>query len=573
MSFGCCDGAAGEYREAIFFLNDLKPTLEPLRTFTAWNAYPSYGKQIRDQVDFIKGPVDEFLRAVLKYEPSLGTKAKDGHHRHVLRKLQWHVSMSKKVTALRSKIESHMRILDSLMKRLTLDVVVTTQENLPEKASHDFPTDHLPGAALRTSNTNTLTGIGRKYGPSFTPTWLYPQRRVEALLSVQHALPIKYAAKVSSYLDRGDSEASKHGATSGRISLISGTTESLPGVYYLVLLYLGYFLRNLFLTLSQLVQPSRRLLPMWDPKFNISFLDAVGSPPRILPYEHFKYFKVLQTFIQEEFKGVPLIERGRYLILSTVNNRFLDEKSWRRSVAPGSTVAMSALVRTQREDADDFPLGVKTERCPDSSCDGRWARPASQKWTKCLICTKEVLSTESGPSDSFKDSGLTDFEEPNSLSPERSMRTKRTHATFPSEPERDSQRASSPDVENSDNGHSDLDDDISLFKRKVRQMGNVRIHALPSTCTTHYEKFDIMHVREMFPAASEGIIQKLGLANSRRRQLFKYTEAQWLGEASKFIKNSQQAAKDDMSIGYVRSHISEVDFLVNYHAMPRYPEY
>jgi hypothetical protein len=77
---------------------------------------------IEEQVAHIKGPLEEFLTAVLKYEPSLGAAAKEGHHRHILRKLQWYMFMSKKVLDLRRKIESHMRIIDTLMHRLTLYV-------------------------------------------------------------------------------------------------------------------------------------------------------------------------------------------------------------------------------------------------------------------------------------------------------------------------------------------------------------------------------------------------------------------------------------------------------------------
>jgi hypothetical protein len=115
-----CDGAAGDYREAVAFLQDLKHTLEPLRAFTAWNAYPAYGKDIRAQVELIKEPVESFLDSVRKYEPSLGAKATGGHHRHLVRKLQWYLFMSKKVLSLRKKIESNMRIIDSLIQRLTL---------------------------------------------------------------------------------------------------------------------------------------------------------------------------------------------------------------------------------------------------------------------------------------------------------------------------------------------------------------------------------------------------------------------------------------------------------------------
>jgi hypothetical protein len=113
-------GAAKEYREAVYFLREMTRTLEPLKTFIACDAYPNYWKDIREQVDFIKEPVDNFLRTVLKYEPSLGTGTRTGHHRHILAKLKWHFFISKEVLDLKRKIQSHMRVLDSLLQRLTL---------------------------------------------------------------------------------------------------------------------------------------------------------------------------------------------------------------------------------------------------------------------------------------------------------------------------------------------------------------------------------------------------------------------------------------------------------------------
>jgi hypothetical protein len=116
-------GAAKNYREAVDFLGDLKRVLEPLHAFTAWSAYPTYGREIGKQVDHIKKPIKEFLDAVLKFEPSLGQYARSGWQNCVpsaFRKLQWYIFMSKNVLSLRTKIELHMRILDSLMQRLTL---------------------------------------------------------------------------------------------------------------------------------------------------------------------------------------------------------------------------------------------------------------------------------------------------------------------------------------------------------------------------------------------------------------------------------------------------------------------
>jgi hypothetical protein len=122
-------GASRAYREAVSFLKEVTRTLEPLKTFTALKAYPTYGKEIREQVDFIKGPVDQFLQSVRKYERSLGLKASEGRHRHIWRKVQWHVSMSDKVLSLRDTIGSHMRILDSLMHRLTLWVLFSKSKH------------------------------------------------------------------------------------------------------------------------------------------------------------------------------------------------------------------------------------------------------------------------------------------------------------------------------------------------------------------------------------------------------------------------------------------------------------
>ncbi|KAI8947372.1 hypothetical protein F4801DRAFT_582484 [Xylaria longipes] len=122
--------------------------------------------------------------------------------------------------------------------------------------------------------------------------------------------------------------------------------ESLQEVYYLVFLYLGHFLKNLFLVLSRIVQPSQALMPTLIAKYNISFLDAIGRPPRILPYEYFRSFKVLQAFIQHEFKDLPgsaWVDRGRYLILNSTNDRELNEHNLINAVVPGTTVAMSML--------------------------------------------------------------------------------------------------------------------------------------------------------------------------------------------------------------------------------------
>lgn len=181
-----CDGAACDYREDLSFLRDLNCTLEPLQGFTAWNAYPAYGQDIGEQVGHIKVPVDQFLAAVLKYEPSLGSNAPEGRHRHCVRKLQWYIFMSTKVLNLKKTIKSHMRIIDTVLQRSMLyvtrfrslalkltsvsrDVVWTTQQQLPDNLRASFQETIRP----------ELINILQEHLPSQNPTLLEIRQEIQ----------------------------------------------------------------------------------------------------------------------------------------------------------------------------------------------------------------------------------------------------------------------------------------------------------------------------------------------------------------------------------------------------------
>jgi hypothetical protein len=113
-------GASGEYREAVAFLRDIQRTLESLHTFTALNAYPRYGETICKNVQDIKGPIEEFMKAVEKYESSLGAGSKRGHHRNICQKLEWRFSISKDFEKLRRKVGDRLVVIDKLLQRLTM---------------------------------------------------------------------------------------------------------------------------------------------------------------------------------------------------------------------------------------------------------------------------------------------------------------------------------------------------------------------------------------------------------------------------------------------------------------------
>jgi len=168
------DGTASNYREAVGFLQDLKRTLEPLQRIANLDADSTYGPEIAEQVKHIRGPVEDFLKSSIEYEPALGKKAASGHHRHVWKKLKWFVWQEKKAAALKTKIEGHMRIIDTLVQQLILsvqlnfcpetfvttltiarDATLSIREKLPEQLRTIF-TEVLPKELLNCLRTTLL---------------------------------------------------------------------------------------------------------------------------------------------------------------------------------------------------------------------------------------------------------------------------------------------------------------------------------------------------------------------------------------------------------------------------------
>ncbi|KAJ3536342.1 hypothetical protein NM208_g6767 [Fusarium decemcellulare] len=461
-----CRGAPKEYREAVSFLRELTRTLGPLETLAAWKAYPEYGKDIGKQVESIKGPVNDFLQTVLKYEPSLGAEAKSGHQRHIYRKLKWHFFISKEVLALQRTIQSHMRVLDSLLQRLTLDVVYATKQSMPdiwlavfhETIRPELVTmlqDALPGGDTNSNPNvdmasdlydNLLSQISDL--KQIADDSKAMQLRLEACLSDKRL--------VNAQLDQSPKQ--NESASPGSHKEVD--TESLCKIYYVVLLYLGQFLKNLFLLLSRLVQPSRQLVPVLIAKYNITFLDGMGSPSRVLPYEFFRNFKA--PFIQEEFKGVPLIDRGRYLLLSMMNNRVLDKRNWRRNMSPGSTIGLSAHLRMRKSLDFSHTHDSQTEQCPKGSCNGTWTRPKAPAWVTCPVCRRDVLSAELGAKAQISTTEVPDNGVPLGQFPERpgTNDDSPSHRRVKSNPEDEGLGEDDPDTN---------DEDISVFKRIVRQ--------------------------------------------------------------------------------------------------------
>jgi hypothetical protein len=64
--------------------------------------------------------------------------------------------------------------------------------------------------------------------------------------------------------------------------------------------------------------------------------------------------------------------------------------------------------------------------------------------------------------------------------------------------------------------------DLALYFRRPAQSD--RLSKLAKIDVSHFKEWDQRHVEEKFPNASPTLIQRLGRANSKRRQVFKYNE-------------------------------------------------
>jgi hypothetical protein len=133
-------GARKEFRQSTTFLRNLDKSRAPLRTFTALDARPEYKADIEEKVDAIRRPIETFMTDVEGMAKKLGTNMEPGAGgssgagadrggrrfpsfkslRHVGSKLEWHYFTSKKAIALQMEIEGHLRIIDTLMQRLTM---------------------------------------------------------------------------------------------------------------------------------------------------------------------------------------------------------------------------------------------------------------------------------------------------------------------------------------------------------------------------------------------------------------------------------------------------------------------
>jgi len=156
--------------------------------------------------------------------------------------------------------------------------------------------------------------------------------------------PPANADKLKSLVLPNSHDASHH-AMVDMANILMTLREGIAHAFIMLFCLMPIFQSLLLNTLRRLSALKRS--PTLLLEDNVRLEDALGRVLS-LPYEHFRYWPVLQARIQCEFRdrlGESMVMQNRYSIVNLVGggNRVLTRKTWDRSVFPGAQLAMSML--------------------------------------------------------------------------------------------------------------------------------------------------------------------------------------------------------------------------------------
>ncbi|KAF7939693.1 hypothetical protein EAE99_001498 [Botrytis elliptica] len=413
-------GAPDEYRKMAVFLENVNLTLKNLHVFATLGVYPSYGDEIRRQIQNIRPPLERFIKIMKNFEPHLGSNATPGWWKNIPQKMLWTFKHSHH--KLKKEIKVHLLTLDNLLNRFTLEVVLT----LPDEMKKLFMNTLTPQmVSLLEGMVNPIRSeiciIRRERNEQHKELYSKAEDIILLLqsLKIDDSRPENNGAFDAAVHNIKEHITSTLGPTSNssQIPIIGsyprrvGNTESPPAsnvlfqatnrdpleasdeeikqslrnIYYGIILYAGMFLRNLCLYLANRLMLSRPLTPNLLAIYHITFHDALGRPPRVLQFDVFNNFQVFQAFLYQSFSdtvGKPWVERGSYLLANKSEKSALTADTWSRIIKPGCHIEMAIVL--------DYSNKLK-DRCPDTSCSGVLISITNSTWRKCSSCQKEIL--------------------------------------------------------------------------------------------------------------------------------------------------------------------------------------
>jgi hypothetical protein len=97
-------GASSDFQDTLSFLGTLSQSLQHLNALQAVPLDLSLAGSLREQCDHIRNPLQAFLDDVQRFKPALGVNSRRKWVFAAPRKIQWALSMSKKVKRLQDRI-------------------------------------------------------------------------------------------------------------------------------------------------------------------------------------------------------------------------------------------------------------------------------------------------------------------------------------------------------------------------------------------------------------------------------------------------------------------------------------
>ncbi|PQE31181.1 Ankyrin repeat-containing protein [Rutstroemia sp. NJR-2017a WRK4] len=401
------EGAPADYRKAITFLEGVERTLHQLQLFTKLGKYPAYGDEIRRNVERIKGPLDKFLAVIHKYEPSLGRTAPPGRCHNMYKKLRWEYSNAPK--ALQKEIKDNLEELNRLLAGFTLDVVVQVQQKqdgLPDDLRQEFANltsiigqhvltiraDFQANYSERTQNHSQVLSALERYHRITSVEHLQPmQNEIKALhfegkenhlqlnekldqlsTAIQGTTKTTAVIEPRTGIEEPEEVLSKDGTAEN--STIAHTNHDI-----------GALGKDI---LAPSDQPSRALVSTLLATYNITFQDALGRHPRVLPFDSFSSFKVFQAFLDDSFATIPgrrWVELGSFLLTNASAGKRLTADNWSTSISRGCLINMDMLMLAHKKPQEGG-------KCVIKGCTGSLrGDDTSGTSTKTFVVTPDML--------------------------------------------------------------------------------------------------------------------------------------------------------------------------------------
>ena len=407
-----CTGAEKQYQQAAVELSLLEDVLRRVQGLETSVENAATVQKIQICAHACHNPLAEFVTELGKFDLQLGFKQKRpvsvaGHVIRGGRKLQWAVKLEAQLAKLKAKIGPLLQLISILLQVSTSDDASRMQHTTLETADLSHKTfSQLQGLETYiTQNLATRSEIASLLPAIDKLTLQQKITQDESLRTIQdsadavndrlkimedllrvffdqtvvatHPLASLPETVVKSgawiHASAPDSNESNNELPQSHGMITAGTRGMT--VPLLVVFSIVSALQRLWKALTTISTSPSLLL-----EDNIRLEDALGRV-LTLPYEHFRFWEVLEARLRCEFRDRPgesMVARHQYHIVNLMGcgDRVLTPKTWDRFIVPGAKLAMSMFYQHWK---------VASHVCP--RCNKNKDGSETQRWIQWYVVT------------------------------------------------------------------------------------------------------------------------------------------------------------------------------------------